>query len=301
MDALSKINDYNDFLCSLGISDADAFKMMGKNVCFDSGQNKDSLEMRDSEIHGKGVFAIDDIDLDRKWLASFRNYKYLCGRVINHSPDPNCKFIFEEDYVFCVPIKKIEAGSELFVNYRDNVNLESIAIYKQPTEIVEFEPKVPSLADWEKSSPIDKIEYELSTMPSVEVPLTHLFTDGVYIRQADTPAGSMFTTVHHNTEHPFILTSGTIQVISNEASYTITGPFIGITKIGTRRLVYSQTDATYLTIHANPENLADPDEIMKKITISVKNPLMDDDDPRFNTWKKDISPSQFILTNNTNK
>jgi len=301
MDALSKINDYNDFLSSLGISDADAFKMMGKNVCFDSGQNKDSLEMRDSEIHGKGVFAIDDIDLDRKWLASFRNYKYLCGRVINHSPDPNCKFIFEGDYVFCVPIKKIEAGSELFVNYRDNVNLESIAIYKQPTEIVEFESKVPSLADWEKSSPIDKIEYELSTMPSGELPLVHIFTEGIYIRKALAPAGSIFTTVHHNTEHQFVLISGTTQVISNDGAFRITGPFMGITKKGTRRLVYAETDSVYFTIHANPDNLTDPDEIVRKITIPIDNPLMDNDDPRFNTWKKDISPSQSISTIITNK
>jgi hypothetical protein len=292
MNHLSDIDDYNDFLKSLGISDFDAIKMMEDNVCFDSKQHKDSLVILDSKIHGKGLFATEDIDLGREWLASFRNYKYPCGRVINHSTNPNCKF--------CVATKRIKEGCELLANYRDNVNRESIACYKQKqTGIVEFDSKVPSINDWESSSPIDKIEYELSTLPAAEIPLTHIFTEGLYIRQAYAPAGSMFTTVHHNTEHPFILISGTTEVISNEEASSITGPFMGITKKGTRRLVHAITDAMYLTIHANPDNLTDPDEIIRRITIPVENPLMDSEDPRFNTWKKDVSPSKMILTNNT--
>lgn len=300
MEHLSEIDDYNDFLKSLGISDLDAVKMMDENICFDSRQHKDSLVMLDSPIHGKGLFSTEDIDLGREWLASFRNYKYPCGRVINHSPNPNCKFRFDGEKVFCVAIKRIEEGSELLVNYRDNVNRESIACYKQKQEgIVEFDSKVPSINDWESSSPIDKVEYELSTLPVAEIPLTHIFTDGLYIRQAYAPAGSMFTTVHHNTEHPFILISGTTEVISNEGASSITGPFMGITKKGTRRLVHAITDAMYLTIHANPDNLTDPDEIIRRITIPVENPLIDAEDPRFNTWKKDVSPSKMVLTNNT--
>lgn len=299
--SIEEIDDYNNFLKSLGISDLDVIKMMEEDVCFDSTQHKESLDILDSPIHGKGLFATEDIDLGREWLASFKNYKYPCGRVINHSPSPNCKFRFDGESVFCVAIKKIPKDCELLVNYRDNVNLESITSYKQKIAIKDFNSKVPSINDWESSSPIDKIEYELSTLPVAELPLTHIFTDGIYIRQAFAPAGSMFTTVHHNTEHPFILISGTTEVISNEEASSITGPFMGITKKGTRRLVHAITDAMYLTIHANPDNLTDPDEIIRRITIPVTNPLMDEEDPRFNTWKKDISPSRMILINNTDK
>jgi len=52
MEHLSDIDDYNDFLKSLGISDFDAIKMMEDNVCFDSKQHKDSLVILDSKIHG---------------------------------------------------------------------------------------------------------------------------------------------------------------------------------------------------------------------------------------------------------
>lgn len=297
----SAIRDYNDLLCSLGISDSDVEEMMNKGFCFDSELNKDSIEISDSKIHGKGVFAIEDIDAGREWIALFKNYKYTCGRVINHSPNPNCKFASHGDYVFCISIKKINAGDELLINYRENVKLESIISYKEQKGLVEFKSKIPSIQDWDNASALDKFEYELSTFPAAELPLTHIFTDGLYIRKAHAPAGSMFTTVHHNTEHPFILLSGTTDVISNEGSSRITGPVIGITKKGTRRLVHAITDAEYLTIHANPDNLTDPDEIIRRITIPIENPLMDKDDPRFNTWKKDISPSQMVLTNNTNK
>ena len=296
----SEVEDYNDLLKSLDISDNDVINMMSKGIYFNQEENKESLCILDSEIHGKGLFAAENIEVGRQWLASFRNCKYACGRVVNHSPDPNCKFMFDGESVFCVSIKQIKNGDELFVNYRNNINTESIESYKTSLSISNFNSKVPSLSDWDSASPIDKFEYELSTLPVGTLPLTHIFTDGIYIRKAFAPAGSMFTTVHHNTEHPFILISGTTEVISNEEASSITGPFIGITQKGTRRIVYAVTDTVYLTIHANPDNLTDPDEIIKRITIPVVNPLMDDEDPRFNAWKKNISPSQTILTNNTN-
>lgn len=295
------ICDYDRLLIELAVADSDVIKMMDKGFCFDSERNKESLEILDSRIHGKGLFAAEDIDEGRTWIAAFKNYKYACGRVINHSPNPNCKFVFNGDLVTCVATKKIKTGSELLVNYRDNVKTDAIVAYKEQEATIEFDSKVPSLSDWEKASPIDKFEYELSTLPASELPLTHIFTDGLYVRKIFVPAGSMFTTVHHNTEHPFILVSGITEVVSNEESSSITGPFMGITQKGTRRLVYAVTDAVYLTIHANPDNLTDPDEIIKRITIPVINPLIDKDDPRFNTWKKSISPSQMILTNNIEK
>lgn len=297
---LKAINDYNILLSSLNVSDDEIVQMMNDNVYFDSRSNSDCLEIRNSPIHGQGLFATKNINKNKQWLASFGNCKYPCGRVINHSANPNCKFVFGGDSVFCIAIQKIKAGSELLVNYRDNINLEAIELYKQSRSIVGFTAKVPSVADWSNASPIDKIEYELSTLPAAELPLTHIFTDGLYIRKAFAPAGAMFTTVHHNTEHPFVLLSGTTEVISNDGASSITGPFMGITKKGTRRVVYAVTDAVYMTVHANPDNLSDPDEIINRITIPVENPLMDIEDPRFNTWKKDISPSKTILTNNIN-
>ena len=294
-------SDYNELLNSLGVSDLDIIKMMEGNIYFDSELYKDSLEVLDSPIHGKGLFASEDLEPGKEWLAAEGNCKYSCGRIINHSPNPNCKFIFNDGYVVCVTTKEIKAGSELLVNYRENINLDAIESYKSSISIAKFDSKVPSLKDWDSASKIDKLEYELSTLPAAELPLTHIFTDGIYIRQAFAPAGSMFTTVHHNTEHPFILISGTTDVISNEEASSITGPFMGVTKKGTRRVVYAVTDAVYMTVHANPDNLTDPDEIIRRITVPVVNPLMDNEDPRFNTWKKDVSRSQIFLTNNIDK
>jgi len=298
MDDLSIIdnNDFNEFIDSLGLSNDEINRLMDDNFYFNPNENSDGLEIRDSSIHGKGLFALDKINIGTKWLASFKNNKFPCGRIINHSVNPNCKFVFEDDSVYCISVNKIKPNEELLVNYRDHVNIDLVNEYKKSQELAIFQSKVPSVSDWEDSSPIDKMEYELSTFPPVEIPLTHVFTEGLYIRKAFAPAGSMFTTVHHNTEHPFILISGTTEVISNEGSSSIEGPFMGITNKGTRRVVYAVTDAVYLTIHANPENLTDPDEIMRKITIPMDNPLVDPEDPRFNMWKKDISPSQIIIT-----
>ena len=295
----SEVEDYNDLLKSFGISDNDVINMMCRGFYFEQEQHNELIEILDSKIHGKGLFAKEKIETGKQWVASFKNCKYLCGRVINHSPKPNCKFVLDGDFVFCVATKPVEFGKELLVDYRDILNKELIEFSKQSLAVVGFESKVPSISDWESASPIDKLEYELSLLPAAELPLDHIFTDGIYIRKIFAPAGTLLTSVHHNTDHPFVLVSGSLDVISNEGSCSMTGPFMGITNRGTRRAIYITTDVVFFTIHANPENIQDPDELMEKITIPINNPLIHSNDPRINTWKKDISPSRVFLTNST--
>ena len=295
----SEVEDYNDLLKSLGISDNDVINMMCRGFYFEQEQHNEFIEILDSRIHGKGLFAKDKIETGKQWIASFKNCKYPCGRVINHSPKPNCKFVFDGDFIFCVTIKPVKIGEELLVDYRSILHKDAIESYKQSLTVLKFDSKVPSIVDWQMAAPIDKLEYELSLLPAAELPLDHIFTDGIYIRKIFAPAGTLLTSVHHNTDHPFVLVSGSLDIISNEGSCSMTGPFMGITNKGTRRAIYINTDVVFFTIHANPENIQDPDELMEKITIPINNPLIHSNDPRINTWKKDISPSRVFLTNST--
>ena len=296
----SEVEDYNNILRSLDISDNDVISVMCRGFYFEQEQHNESVEILDSRIHGKGLFAKENIDAGKQWVASFKNCKYPCGMVINHSPNPNCKLVLDGDFVFCLTTKPLISGDELLVDYKDIINKELVKSHKQSLAIVGFDSKVPSVTDWQAALPIDKLEYELSLLPAAEMPLDHIFTDGIYIRKIFAPAGTLLTSVHHNTDHPFVLISGSMDVISNDGSFSVTGPFMGVTNKGTRRAIYIATDVIFFTIHANPENLKDPDELMKKITIPVNNPLIHAEDPRINTWKKNISPSRIFLTNNVN-
>lgn len=90
-------------------------------------------------------------------------------------------------------------------------------------------------------------------------PLTHRFTPGVYTREILNPAGSLVVTKVHRTEHQFVLLEGTMSVWDFEGGWkTITGPLVGATQPGTRRIIYAHTDCRFMTIHpTSPLGLGD--------------------------------------------
>lgn len=88
------------------------------------------------------------------------------------------------------------------------------------------------------------------------------------------PAMSMVTSKIHNTEHPFIILKGTVSVANGDgASQTFTAPYVGITKPGTRRILFCHTDVEWMTIHATDKQ--NVEEIEKEIIRPHKNAYLD--------------------------
>jgi len=144
-------------------------------------------------------------------------------------------------------------------------------------------------------SEVDKVEYAMcQSEEKVECPLTHLFTPGLYTRTISMPAGSLVMSMTHNTRHPFIITTGEVDVISPEGSVTYVAPYMGITQPNTKRFLHVKQDTTWTTFHVNPDNLTDPDEVAGNVLKAPTNPLLDADDKRCNAWSKNISPSLII-------
>jgi hypothetical protein len=158
-----------------------------------------------------------------------------------------------------------------------------------PTDMNEIEVQ--------KISAIDRVEAELGKHPKVDCPLEHTFTPGIYTRKIFMPAGTYVVSMKHKTTHPFFILSGKVAVLKEdenggfveEALYK--GGDMGVTKPNTKRFLYNVEDTTWVTCHANPENIDNPDEIVLNISERTDNPLIDKNDPKFNQWKKDISPS----------
>lgn len=158
------------------------------------------------------------------------------------------------------------------------------------TDISSIDPDV--LAN---CSEADKIEYAMvQSGEKVDCPLSHLFTPGLYTRTIFMPAGTLVMSMTHNTRHPFIITTGEVDVITPEGTITHVAPYMGITQPETKRFLHVKSDTTWTTFHANPENLTDPDEIGELILDKSKNPLLDPDDPKCNSWKKSVTNSITI-------
>jgi len=151
-------------------------------------------------------------------------------------------------------------------------------------------------------SAIDRVEAEMANLPPVELPLEHFFPPGLYVRKIFMPANSIVVSLKHKTMHPFFILKGKVAVLKEsqdggfeqEALYQ--GGDMGITKPNTKRFLWNIEDTTWVTCHANPNDIEDPDQIVLNISERTDNPLIDNKSPQFNQWKKDISPS-LIHTN----
>jgi len=110
---------------------------MGNEITdFSEGSNglADNLEIKDSSIHGQGLFAKADIPADtdlgeshlflmQDWDGSTWGRKEwmrtALGAFINHSEDPNCSISVNYATSRLITLKSISAGTELTVTYTD--------------------------------------------------------------------------------------------------------------------------------------------------------------------------------------
>lgn len=126
---------------------------------------------------------------------------------------------------------------------------------------------------------IDQAEGILVQGPLLELPVKHIFTEGIYVRELFIPAGVWLTSKIHLTEHPFFLSKGRVAVYvgGDEAVQVLEAPYCGITKPGTRRIIHAQEDSVWTTVHANPDNERDPLKIEARIIEPHDNPYLAED------------------------
>jgi uncharacterized protein len=110
-------------------------------------QDSAMVEVRDSSVHGRGVYATQPISKGRRiieytgkrmpwaevpnedddphtFIFALDNGEVINAEIdgnearwINHSCDPNCEAVGEEDRIFIYALKPIRAGEELFYDY----------------------------------------------------------------------------------------------------------------------------------------------------------------------------------------
>lgn len=113
---------------------------------------------------------------------------------------------------------------------------------------------------------IQSLEKAMGMLPQVEQPLEHFFCDGLYGRKRVNPAGSLIVTMIHKYPNMSFMLSGKIGVITEEGLEIMEAPRMWITKPGTKRVIYAQTDVIFCTVHPNPDNETDPEELERRLT-----------------------------------
>lgn len=111
------------------------------------------------------------------------------------------------------------------------------------------------LIDISKTKSIDELEsVMLDNFEAVDCPLTHRFTDGLYVREIFMPAGTLITSKIHKTQHQYFVLQGKVIVWIDGVEHLIEAPYIGVTEPNTRRVLYILEDCIWATSHPNPDN-----------------------------------------------
>ena len=96
---------------------------------------------------------------------------------------------------------------------------------------------------------VQRLQAEVALMPQYEPVTEHYFHGGMYCRKVWRGAGVMVVGKVHKKEHFYFIVSGTVAVTTDGGEELITGPMLLKSAAGTKRAVYSLTEAITLTVH----------------------------------------------------
>lgn len=104
---------------------------------------------------------------------------------------------------------------------------------------------------------------------TVNCPLKHSFTDGIYVREIFIPKGTILTGKIHKHEHPNFLMKGTVKIATEyDGVKILKAPLSMISKAGTKRTLIALTDLVWVTVHHNPKNKQNIDELESDIVAT---------------------------------
>lgn len=97
---------------------------------------------------------------------------------------------------------------------------------------------------------VQALQAAIMALPQVDVPVSHLFADGLYGRRIDIPAGTTLTGCLHASQHIAILLAGEVTIWMAGAMRRVSAPQFFVSEPGTKRAIHAHTDATFATVHA---------------------------------------------------
>lgn len=101
----------------------------------------------------------------------------------------------------------------------------------------------------------------------------HYFYAGGYAREITIPGGTLLTGKEHKTEHLNILSKGSITVWTEDGMKRLTAPFTFVSRPGTKRVGLAHEDTVWTTVHANPDDLRDPEQLEELLILNPNNQL----------------------------
>lgn len=110
---------------------------------------------------------------------------------------------------------------------------------------------------------VTALQREHAELPQIECPLKHYIANGVYVREATIPAGTIVIGKIHKHETINILLKGEITVVTEEGRRRMVAPCTFIAPPGTKKAAITHSEVVWL--NAFPAVSTDVDEILAEM------------------------------------
>jgi len=118
-----------------------------------------------------------------------------------------------------------------------------------------------------KLKDIYNLENLIAQMPQIILPLEHEFCDGLYSRTIFMPAGSIVVSQVHRTASFMFVRYGDFFITTDTGTLRLATGATMITKPGAKRALHMIEDTAITTVHANPDNITDHEEIWEMLAV----------------------------------
>ncbi len=100
-------------------------------------------------------------------------------------------------------------------------------------------------------------------------PLTHSFSDGVYIREMSMLEGGIVIGKIHNRSHTWFLMKGKLKIANEDGVVTYSAPTYVNASSGAKRVIVALEDSVFVNVHPNPDNITDTDKLERILTCET--------------------------------
>lgn len=106
-----------------------------------------------------------------------------------------------------------------------------------------------------------RLEEAMRHLPQVEAPVTHHFSQGIYMRELLIPKHTILTGKIHRHAHLNVILRGDISVLTEHGIRRLVGPCTLQSAPGIKRVGFAHEETVWMTIHPNPDDERDMDKL----------------------------------------
>jgi len=119
---------------------------------------------------------------------------------------------------------------------------------------------------------VKALEEVLLEVPQVDCPVRHHFAPGIYAREITIPKGTVLTGAVHKTQNLAVLSSGKLQLVTDDGTTILTAPHILTVMPNMKNAAYALEDSVWTNFFPTEET--DTDVLVELLTESKATDLI---------------------------